>query len=81
MKHLITAIALIGAFNAFAAGCPDSTLILKSGARTHYSTDLKTKFRQADLEKFGCRINASVMSADQRRNVLKAEYEVKLNSI
>ncbi len=74
MKILILSL-LVG--HAFAQSCPSETLVKKSGAKTHYSTDLKTKFSEKELIKFGCKINVSVMSREQALSLLEAEYAEK----
>lgn len=75
MKHLFL-VSMIFTLTAW-ANCPSETLIKKSGSRTHYSTDLKTTYRQSDLEKFGCKLNYQVMSSKQRSEVLEVEYNKK----
>jgi hypothetical protein len=76
MKILFLA-ALLTTGYLHAQSCPSETLVKKAGAKTHFSTDLKTKFSEKELIKFGCKINVSVMSKEQALTLLEAEYSEK----
>lgn len=80
MKNAIIFTVLVISTLSFAA-CPSKTLVKKLGAKTHYSLDLKTKFSESDFNTYGCRPETSVMSREQVKALLEAEYKAKLTKI
>ena len=79
MKSLFLPLfALALSTGAFASSCPSSLLVKKEGAKTFFSQDLKTKYSQKELTKFGCSPKTQVMSQNDTLKLLKSEYEARV---
>ena len=70
-------LSLVVSANLFAIDCPSNLLVKKYGAKTFYTSDLKTKFSEKELTKFGCVVVPSIMSKEQNISLIDLDAATK----
>lgn len=81
MRHLTLITILTMSILGNAATCPSKLLVKKHGAKTLYTSDLKTKYSLKELDKFGCNVVAEVMTKEQNIKLIDDEATAKKSKL